>query len=981
MVKVSMSTPATRTPAASLRLGASASALLERSLISSSPAPALQLMPRASRPLPNSLRARHAAHAAAGQHHRLAPVPILTQRHPPTAAQKKEDKEKEKADEWSDPTKIDESALSEEDLALKQNMDMLVERVMEKGGATDVQLASLESLKTEIKTATSSMTSVPKPLKFLRPHWEDLTKFFVTMPEGANKPVLSLLLSCLAMTMAEEGSRDSLKYKLTGSDDPIGSWGHEYVRNLSGEVTQEYLSRGSPAAAECVDLMKLVDEIIPFNIEANAEPEACDLLMEVDRLTDILPFADDSNYVRIGLYLQNCASYLAEPDDTAVLQVACTMYRQVKQFPEAMRMALRLNEMDLITAIYEECDEGREGETPSLEKKQLALVLGRQQALVEEDDEDLQELQFNTRLSEQFLGLARDLEVLEPKTPEEIYKSNLDSRGSGSMDSARANLASTFVNAFVNAGYTKDKLMQVGEQEDGGEVQDNKWLFKNKDHGMMSAAASVGMLLLWDIEQGLNEIDRYLHDSNNYIQAGALLAMGIVHSGVRHDCDPAKALLTEYLESSNTAEVRLAAIAGLGMAYAGTAREDVMEDLMPNLVDEKSSGEIVAMSALSLSMVFVGHCREDLAGPLVEQLLKGAVDATLPPKDLKKAEEARDKLQQATLFRFTGLALGILFLGKKNEVAGVLKQLEPMEGPMAKYVKLTVETCAYAGSGDVDTVHKLMAICGEHPEPETEIDHSEEEKKEDKQKREEDRKKQNEIDYGHQFVATIGISLVSMAEDIGTEMSLRMMDHLMQYSELYVRRAVPIALGIQFVSNPDLTVTETLSKLSHDSDADVSMSAMLALGLVGAGTNNSRVAGMLRGLASYYAREPNHLFVLRIAQGFLHMGKGLIGFAPYHGERSLMSPVAVSGLLIFMHSCADIKNTMLGKWHWMLYFLAISMYPRMLVTVDADMQPVPCSVRVGMAVDTVGQAGKPKTITGFQTHTTPVRTSPHLPQT
>ena len=38
---------------------------------------------------------------------------------------------------------------------------------------------------------------------------------------------------------------------------------------------------------------------------------------------------------------------------------------------------------------------------------------------------------------------------------------------------------------------------------------------------------------------------------------------------------------------------------------------------------------------------------------------------------------------------------------------------------------------------------------------------------------------------------------------------------------------------------------------------------------------------MLRGLASYYAREPNHLFVLRISQGFLHMGKGLIGLAPY----------------------------------------------------------------------------------------------------
>jgi 26S proteasome regulatory subunit N1 len=30
------------------------------------------------------------------------------------------------------------------------------------------------------------------------------------------------------------------------------------------------------------------------------------------------------------------------------------------------------------------------------------------------------------------------------------------------------------------------------------------------------------------------------------------------------------------------------------------------------------------------------------------------------------------------------------------------------------------------------------------------------------------------------------------------------------------------------------------------------------------------------------------------------------------------------------------------------------------------------SVRVGQAVDVVGQAGKPKKITGFQTHETPV---------
>ena len=56
----------------------------------------------------------------------------------------------------------------------------------------------------------------------------------------------------------------------------------------------------------------------------------------------------------------------------------------------------------------------------------------------------------------------------------------------------------------------------------------------------------------------------------------------------------------------------------------------------------------------------------------------------------------------------------------------------------------------------------------------------------------------------------------------------------------------------------------------------------------------------------------------------------------------------------------------------MLYFLTPAIQPRMLVTFDEDLSPLPVTVRVGQAVDVVGQAGKPKTITGFQTHTTPV---------
>lgn len=57
----------------------------------------------------------------------------------------------------------------------------------------------------------------------------------------------------------------------------------------------------------------------------------------------------------------------------------------------------------------------------------------------------------------------------------------------------------------------------------------------------------------------------------------------------------------------------------------------------------------------------------------------------------------------------------------------------------------------------------------------------------------------------------------------------------------------------------------------------------------------------------------------------------------------------------------------------MLYFLVPAMYPRFLITLDEELNNVPVTVRVGQAVDVVGQAGKPRTISGFQTHSTPVR--------
>ncbi len=60
-------------------------------------------------------------------------------------------------------------------------------------------------------------------------------------------------------------------------------------------------------------------------------------------------------------------------------------------------------------------------------------------------------------------------------------------------------------------------------------------------------------------------------------------------------------------------------------------------------------------------------------------------------------------------------------------------------------------------------------------------------------------------------------------------------------------------------------------------------------GLIGAGTNNARLAGMLRALSSYYYKEAGMLFLVRVSQGLVHLGKGLLGLAPYHTDGQLLS--------------------------------------------------------------------------------------------
>ena len=263
----------------------------------------------------------------------------------------------------------------------------------------------------------------------------------------------------------------------------------------------------------------------------------------------------------------------------------------------------------------------------------------------------------------------------------------------------------------------------------------------------------------------------------------------------------------------------------------------------------------------------------------------------------------------------------------------------------------------------------MLHIVSEHIEVEKQKEEKKEEQKEEEKEGGPTEEEKNANP--HQSAAVLALALISFGEEIGTDMCKRQMAYMLQYGEPMIKQTVPLALALLGMTKPDNALMDQLTKLAYDADGEVSLNAILSMGLIWSGTNNSRLAANLRSLASYN-KDPNNLFMVRIAQGLSHMGKGLINCQPIHTDQFLQSNVALGGLMALFVTCTAQDKLFFGRMHTTLYYLVLSMYPRMIVTLDENLETMNVPVRVGEAVDTVAVAGQPKTIRGFTTHKSPV---------
>jgi 26S proteasome regulatory subunit N1 len=90
----------------------------------------------------------------------------------------------------------------------------------------------------------------------------------------------------------------------------------------------------------------------------------------------------------------------------------------------------------------------------------------------------------------------------------------------------------------------------------------------------------------------------------------------------------------------------------------------------------------------------------------------------------------------------------------------------------------------------------------------------------------------------------------------------------------------------------------------------------------------------LRYLASYYGNAADQLFIVRIAQGLVHMGKGLLTLNPLYSDKFLLNNVGLAGVLTVLYGATDMKTFLNGNYHFFLFYLVLSIYPRMLIAVS-----------------------------------------------
>ncbi|GIQ84656.1 26S proteasome regulatory complex, non-ATPase subcomplex, Rpn1 subunit, partial [Kipferlia bialata] len=305
---------------------------------------------------------------------------------------------------------------------------------------------------------------------------------------------------------------------------------------------------------------------------------------EKDKVPSVRALA--GNLTRVTEYITQSALYGPPDKCQQTLAVVFDLFLKHNRCCEALRMALRTEDEDMVGQVFAKALEQKPADPVLL--RQLAHILalhgGRAASLLGGKEalggrEDLWRVVHNHELWRHYRQVITDLDLLEARNPEDITKLHMLDGGERVQDNKLSLLGNVFLNGFVHAGHWSDTLLEQSsapvvhssvppsglaspapEHATGIEpatpaAEDpsapkqrglGNWVLppKFKDVSVALATASAGLLHMWDgPRNGMNRVAAYLNSPNAYVQVGGLLAAGLCTTGTSEPVEGVEPLL------------------------------------------------------------------------------------------------------------------------------------------------------------------------------------------------------------------------------------------------------------------------------------------------------------------------------------------------------------------------------------------------------------------------------------------------------
>lgn len=196
---------------------------------------------------------------------------------------------------------------------------------------------------------------------------------------------------------------------------------------------------------------------------------------------------------------------------------------------------------------------------------------------------------------------------------------------------------------------------------------------------------------------------------------------------------------------------------GIALAYAGSGNSDATKILENQFQDFEYGFEISAFISLAFGLINIGSCDEDIMGDMISILMARVSE--------------NSKLIESPFLILYVLGMGLICMGLQKDAAMIIEMTQLTDFPedLRLYMKTLISACAYAGSGNVLIIQDFVELIS---------------------------KPKDQINPKVQILAVIGISLISLGEEIGQEMVYRAFDHFLQYGDTNVKQAVSLGLAL-----------------------------------------------------------------------------------------------------------------------------------------------------------------------------------------